>query len=209
VCGPKIGSREGASLIAKHIPHGLWRPPEGKQSQDVEADELYDLFECIKPSDRRPAPFWVPELNRRSIEPLVTIALGSAQRRSKKDLDALSPGRNVSPSQHLPFRSLIMRRITVLVASALIIASTNAGPAAESNLNKDVNAARAASATVHSKPANAADKDEACRVYLASFYQSAMLRQAAAGGVDGARVITALDSVINIFNDLLAPKCGG
>jgi hypothetical protein len=88
VCGPKIGSREGASLIAKHIPHGLWRPPEGKQSQDVEADELYDLFECIKPSDRRPAPFWVPELNRRSIEPLVTIALGSAQRRSKKDLDA-------------------------------------------------------------------------------------------------------------------------
>jgi len=102
-----------------------------------------------------------------------------------------------------------MRRITVLVASALIIASTNGGPAAASNLNKDVNAARAALATVHSKPANAADKDEACRVYVASFYQSAMLRQAAAGGVDRARVLTALDSLINIFNDLLAPKCGG
>lgn len=100
-----------------------------------------------------------------------------------------------------------MRRTTVLVASALIIASTNPGLAAVSNLNKDVNVAREVSAAVHSKPGNAADKDEACRVYAASFYQSAMLRQAAAG-VDGARVLTALDSMINIFNDLLAPKCG-
>jgi hypothetical protein len=35
-----------------------------------------------------------------------------------------------------------------------------------------------------------------------------MLRQAAAGRVDGAWLLTALDSVINVFNDLLAPKCG-
>ena len=33
-------------------------------------------------------------------------------------------------------------------------------------------------------------------------------RNAAAGRVDGARVLTALDSVINAFNDLLATKCG-
>jgi hypothetical protein len=101
-----------------------------------------------------------------------------------------------------------MRRITVLIASALINASAILGLAAESTLNKDVNAARAVSATVHSKPANAADNEKTCRAYAASFYESVMLRQAAAGRVDGARVLTALDSVINAFNDLLAPKCG-
>jgi hypothetical protein len=35
-----------------------------------------------------------------------------------------------------------------------------------------------------------------------------MLRQAAAGRADGAWLLTALDSVINAFNDLLATKCG-
>ena len=35
-----------------------------------------------------------------------------------------------------------------------------------------------------------------------------MLRQAAAGDVDGARMLTALDSVINAFKYLLATKCG-
>ena len=100
-----------------------------------------------------------------------------------------------------------MRRITVLIASALISASTIPGLAAESTLNKDVNPARAVSATVHSKPANVADNEKTCRAYAASFYESVM-RQDAAGRVDGAWVITALDSVVNAFNDLLAPKCG-
>ena len=100
-----------------------------------------------------------------------------------------------------------MRRITVFIASALINASTLPGLAAESTLNKDVNAARAVSATVHSKPANAADNEKTCRGYAAS-YESMMLRQAAAGRVDGAWVLTALDSVVNAFNDLLATKCG-
>jgi hypothetical protein len=36
-----------------------------------------------------------------------------------------------------------------------------------------------------------------------------MLRQVAAKRVDGERVLVALDSVINAFNDLLASKCGG
>ena len=101
-----------------------------------------------------------------------------------------------------------MRRITVLIASALINASTIPALAAESTLNKDVNPARAVSATLHSKPANAADNEKTCRAYAASFYESVMLRQAAAGRVDGARVLTALDSVINAFKDLLATKCG-
>jgi hypothetical protein len=101
-----------------------------------------------------------------------------------------------------------VRRITILIASALISASTISGLAAESALNKDVNAARAVSATVHSKPANAADNEKTCRAYAASFYKSVMLRQAAAGRADGAWLLTALDSVINAFNDLLATKCG-
>jgi len=99
-----------------------------------------------------------------------------------------------------------MRRITVLIASALINAHTVPGLAAESTLNKDVNAARAVSATVHSKPANAADNEKTCRAYAASHYESVMLRQAAVRR--GAWVLTALDSVINAFNDLLATKCG-
>ena len=101
-----------------------------------------------------------------------------------------------------------MRRITVFIASALINASTLPGLAAESTLNKDVNAARAVSATVHSKPANAADNEKTCRAYAASFYQSVMRQQAAAGRVDCARVLTAIDSVIDAFKDVLATKCG-
>jgi phage gp37-like protein len=101
-----------------------------------------------------------------------------------------------------------MRRITVLIASALINASTIPGLAAESTLNKDVNPAPAVSATVQGKRVNAADNEKTCRAYAASFYESVMLRQASASRVDGARVLAALDSVINAFNDLLATKCG-
>ena len=97
-----------------------------------------------------------------------------------------------------------MRKITVLIVSALINASTIPGLAAESTSNKDVSAARAVSATVHSKPANAADDEKTCRAYAASFYKSVTLRQAAADRVDGAWLLTALDFVINAFNDLLA-----
>ena len=99
-----------------------------------------------------------------------------------------------------------MRRITVLIASALINASAIPGLAAESTLNKDVNVVRALLATVHSKPDNAADNEKTCRAYAASHYEFVMLRQAAARR--GAWVLTALDSVINAFNDLLATKCG-
>ena len=101
-----------------------------------------------------------------------------------------------------------MRGITILIASALINASIIPGLAAEPALNKDVNLARAVSATLHGKPANAADNEKTCRAYAASFYESVMLRQAAVGRVDGAWVLAALDSVVNAFNDLLATKCG-
>jgi hypothetical protein len=102
-----------------------------------------------------------------------------------------------------------MRRITALIAAALINSSTLPGFAAEPALNKDVSAARAVSTTVHGKPADAAENEKTCRAYAASFYESVMLRQSAAGRVDGARVVIALDSVIYAFSELLAPKCGG
>ena len=102
-----------------------------------------------------------------------------------------------------------MRRIAVLIASAAINASTIPAVAAEFTSNKDIDASRVRREMVHSQPANAADNEKTCRAYAASFYESAMLQQAAAGRVDSARVLTAIDSVINAFKDLLATKCGG
>ena len=100
-----------------------------------------------------------------------------------------------------------MRRIAVLIASAAINASTVPSLAAECASNKDIGTSCVRS--VMGQPANAADKDKVCRAYAASFYESVMLRQVAAERADGARVLVALDSVINAFNDLLATKCGG
>jgi hypothetical protein len=102
-----------------------------------------------------------------------------------------------------------MRRIAVLIASAAISASTIPAVAAECTSNKDIDASCTRWATVQSQPANAAEKEKSCRAYAASFYQSVMLRQVATQRVDGARVLAALDSVINAFNDLLATKCDG
>ena len=100
-----------------------------------------------------------------------------------------------------------MRRIAVLIVSAAINASTIPAVAAEHTSNRDIDAARTRAVTVHSQPVNAADIEKTCRAYAASFYESVMLRQAAAKRVDGERVLVALDSVINAFNDLLATKC--
>src|SRR5215472_5344128 len=101
-----------------------------------------------------------------------------------------------------------MRRIAVLIASAAITASTIPSLAAECNSSKGSDALCTRWPTAQSQPANGEDKDKSCRAYAASFYESVMLRQAAANRVDGARVLAALDSVINAFNDLLATKCG-
>jgi hypothetical protein len=100
-----------------------------------------------------------------------------------------------------------MRRIAVLIASAAINASTIPVLATESISSKDIDAFRPHRATVQSQPADAADKEKTCRAYAASFYESVVMRQAAANRVEGARVLAVLDSVINAFNDLLATKC--
>ena len=102
-----------------------------------------------------------------------------------------------------------MRRILALVASAAINASTSPAVAAECTSIKGVNASCARWVTVQSQPPDAADKEKICRAYAASFYESVTLRRVAATRADGARVLIALDSVIEAFNDLLATKCGG
>ena len=102
-----------------------------------------------------------------------------------------------------------MRRMFVLVMSAAINASTIPAVAAEFRSDKDMDATRTRSATLRSQPANAADNEQACRAYAASFYQSVTLRQAAVKYADGERTLGLIDSVINAFNDLLATKCSG
>jgi hypothetical protein len=102
-----------------------------------------------------------------------------------------------------------MRRIAILIASAVINASTIPSLAAECTSNKDIDAFCTRWPTEQSQPANSDNKEKSCRAYAASFYESVMLRKIAASRVDGARVLAALDSVINAFNDLLATKCGG
>ena len=100
-----------------------------------------------------------------------------------------------------------MKRIAVLIACAAITALTIPAVGADRTSIKDIDASRARLTTVQSQSADA-DKEKACRAYAASFYESVTLRQAAASRVDGARVMAALDSVINAFNDLLATRCG-
>ncbi|WP_156944690.1 hypothetical protein [Bradyrhizobium sp. Ec3.3] len=102
-----------------------------------------------------------------------------------------------------------MRRIAVLIVSAAINASTIPAVAAGCASNKNIDGSCAGLVTVQSQLDNAADKEKRCRAYATSFYESVVLRQAAANRVDGAQVLTAIDSVINAFNDLLATKCGG
>ena len=99
-----------------------------------------------------------------------------------------------------------MRRAAAVIASVAIISSSTFAFAAECTSSKEFCSRWAAA---QSQPADATDRDKSCRAYAASFYESVMLRRVAAERVDGARVLIALDSVINAFNDLLATRCGG
>ena len=101
-----------------------------------------------------------------------------------------------------------MRRIALLVASAVVNASTIPAVASECMSTKVLDASRARWATLLSQPANV-DQEKICRAYATSFYESVTLRQAAARCADGGRNLALLDSEINAFNDLISTKCGG
>jgi len=102
-----------------------------------------------------------------------------------------------------------MRRILILVASAVINVCTIPALAAECASIKDIDASRLRWEKLRSQPAKLDDKEKICRAYAASFYESVTLRQAAARWADGERDLAVLDTEINAFNDLLATKCGG
>jgi len=102
----------------------------------------------------------------------------------------------------------MMIRLAILLASATINASTVPAAASQCVSPPAIAAIRTHWAAVRSQLNKAMDHQAACRAYAASFYESVTTRQAAAGCTGGAD-ITALDSEINAFNELLATRCGG
>jgi hypothetical protein len=102
----------------------------------------------------------------------------------------------------------MMIRLAILLASATINASTVPAAASQCASPTAIVSIRTHWAAVRSQLNKATDHEAACRVYAASFYESVTTRQAAAGCTGGAD-ITALDSEINAFNELLATRCGG
>jgi hypothetical protein len=102
----------------------------------------------------------------------------------------------------------MMIRLAILLTSATINASTIPAAASQCASPTAIASIRTHWAAVRSQLNKATDHEAACRVYAASFYESVTTRQAAAGCTGGAD-ITALDSEINAFNELLATRCGG
>ena len=102
----------------------------------------------------------------------------------------------------------MMIRLAILLTSATINASTVPAAASQCASPPAIVAIRTHWAAVRSQLSKATDHEAACRAYAASFYEAVTTRQAAAG-CTGNVDITALDSEINGFNDLLATKCGG
>jgi hypothetical protein len=66
-------------------------------------------------------------------------------------------------------------------------------------------------AAVRRQFVNATDYEKACRVFAASLYESVATRHAASTCIrdaDGNPDISAIDSEINAFNNLLSDRCG-
>jgi len=72
-----------------------------------------------------------------------------------------------------------------------------------------IDASRSRWELMRTQSAKANDKENVYRAYAALFYESVKLRQAVAECDAGGRNLAVLDSEVNIFNDLLATKCGG
>ena len=103
---------------------------------------------------------------------------------------------------------LAILRLAILLTSVTINASIVPAAASQCASPTAIAAIRTHWAAVRSQLNKVTDHEAACRAYAASFYESVTTRQAAAGCTADAD-ITALDLVINGFNDLLATKCGG
>jgi hypothetical protein len=105
-----------------------------------------------------------------------------------------------------------MIRLATVLASIVINGATIPAATAQCTSPLDISATRTRSAAIRSQLDRAADHEVVCRAYAASFYELVTTRQEVAGCIRDAKRdpdITALDSEIDIFNDLLANRCGG
>jgi hypothetical protein len=102
----------------------------------------------------------------------------------------------------------MMIRFAILLMSAAIQAHTVPAAASPCAAPTAITATRTHWTALRSQLDKAADHEAACRAYAASFYELVTMRQAAAGCTDYPD-ISALDSEINDFNDLLATRCSG
>jgi hypothetical protein len=100
----------------------------------------------------------------------------------------------------------MMTRLAILLTSATITASTIPAAASQCASPTQIAAVRSHWAAIRSDFSRASDHEAACRAYATSFYEMVTTRRAVAGCV-GDTDITALDSEINAFNDLLATRC--
>ena len=117
------------------------------------------------------------------------------------------PARTRSPGR------LILRLVAIASFSACLMNEFATTPAFASQCPSasETAASRTRWAAVRKQLVTATDHDMACRVFAASFYESVLARQAAvacAHATDLDPDVSALDSEINAFNDLLAAQCG-
>ena len=98
-------------------------------------------------------------------------------------------------------------RLAILLTAATVTTTTVPAAASQCTQPNALVATRTHWAAIRSQFSKASDREAACRAYAASFYESVTVRQAAAG-CTGDADITALDSEVTTFNELLATKCG-
>ena len=107
-------------------------------------------------------------------------------------------------------RDAPMRKLVVLFVCTLIGACTIPAVASECVSTSSIHSSRAYWARVRSQAAGTVD-EKACLAYAALFYETVVVRSAAAICVHGAsreQTLALLDSEISAFNDLLAVRCG-
>ena len=108
---------------------------------------------------------------------------------------------------------LICWKITFAIFFVLMSldTSTTSASASQCASPSEIAASRTRWAALRDQFGNATDHEMACRVFAASFYESVLARQAAvscANDADRDPNVSALNSEINTFNDLLAARCG-
>jgi hypothetical protein len=148
---------------------------------------------------------------------MVALAASSPARQGPKnglvELDLISRPRFRRIVREHGGRDLVLRMIAFAISIACLAVGALTMPALASQCASpsEIAASRTRWAGVRKQFVNTTDHEMACRVFAASFYESVMTRYAAVACARDAERdpdISALNSEINAFNDLLAAKCG-